>query len=124
MSEQWRTFPLGRLEGFQGRVLGDLSAEEFESLSQWRWITDAQETAVPYVKDLRDAIMARIAYDEAVAKSTARLTLVEPDPNWHDFVIPAEDPGAVLSETDASRESEGSARETAKRSPPPSPNIS
>ena len=92
--------------------------------AQWRWITDAQETADSYVKDLRDAIMARIAYDEAVAKSTARLTLVEPDPNWHDFVIPAEDPGAVLSETDASRESEGSARETAKRSPPPSPNIS
>jgi len=63
--------------------------------------------------------MARIAYDEAVAKSTARLTLVEPDPNWHDFVIPTEDPSAVLSETDASHESEGSARETAKRSPPP-----
>ena len=118
MSEQWRTFPLSRLEDFQGRVLGDLSAEEVESLRQWRWITDAQATADSYVKDLRDAIMARIAYDEAVAKSTARLTLVEPDPNWHDFVIPAEDPSAVLSETDASHESKESAPEAAKRPPP------
>jgi putative DNA primase/helicase len=87
MGEQWRSFPLSKLEGFEGRVLGDLSAEEFESLRQWRWITDIQETAQPYIKDLRDAIMARIAHDEAVAKSTARLTLVELDPNWRDFVI-------------------------------------
>jgi hypothetical protein len=87
MSEQWRTFPLSRLEGFEGCVLGELSAEKFESLRQWRWITDTQETADPYLKDLRDAVLARIAYDEAVAKSTAGLTLIEPDPNWRDFVM-------------------------------------